>query len=225
MTLLGLIALTLVSRRELARRGLLPDIADDLVFAMAVAGTVGARLWFAISHPGIYAGDLRAVLELSPSALALEGAVLGGTIGGLLLIWRRHLPLFQVADALAPGLALLQGFFNLGDFLSGASYGLEVAAPWAAAFGGRHPVQLYGVGLALVAFGILWERRRTSPFPGFTLLLYLLIISLGALFTEGVRATGATVGGYRLGQLQALVTIPILLGLIEMGYRRAGRYR
>jgi len=62
--------------------------------------------------------------------LVFYGGLIGATASGLLYVWKRRLPLWKFADALAPSIALGYVPGRLGCLMNGCCYGRETTVPW-----------------------------------------------------------------------------------------------
>ena len=101
--------------------------ASALVFAAGVGGIVGAKIYYAILYHSWR-------LLLDRSGLVWYGGFILGAAAVLYTMRHRHLPAWQVADALAPALALGYAVGRIGCFLVGDDYGRPTSLPWGVAF-------------------------------------------------------------------------------------------
>jgi phosphatidylglycerol:prolipoprotein diacylglycerol transferase len=97
--------------------------ASALLLAAGIGGIAGAKIYYAILY-----GDWR--LLFSRSGLVWYGAFLLGTISVLAVARLRHLPLWSVADAGAPAVAIGYAIGRIGCFLVGDDYGMPTTLPW-----------------------------------------------------------------------------------------------
>jgi prolipoprotein diacylglyceryltransferase len=130
------------------------------------------------------------------------------------------------ADAMAPGLALMQAIAALGAFLTGEAYGSPSSLPWAVQIWGaaRHPVQLYEAAVALGVLGVLWYVRMRKPYAGFVFGLCVLLMAMGRLFVEAFRGNPAVLaGGFRTTQVISFGVAVVALAALYT--REAGLIR
>jgi phosphatidylglycerol:prolipoprotein diacylglycerol transferase len=183
---LGVWAGVKVAAGELRRRGLDPEWAHDFLMPAAIAGLVGARLFYALAFdPGWFATHPRDLLSLW-SGLAFPGALLAGWGAALWFCQRRGIRFWAFADGAVVGVVLGQAIGALGSFLNGSGYGTPTAVPWAVVFRDPrgqapldvpvHPTQFYEALALLVLFGGLWMARRARQ-DGVLFLLYLAGLS------------------------------------------------
>lgn len=192
-----------------------------------LAGVIGARLWFVLSHWNNYAGDLSQALSLSRNALSpLEGVIIAGLVV-LIYVQRQNVPLAVFLDALAPGLVAALVITHIGAFLGGEALGAPAAVPWAVEMGGtlRHPIQLYEAALGLVIGIILYVGRGWRPWPGFYFWLVVALYSLGRLLLEIFRAQPALLGaGILTVQVAALAVLVVTLSVMAYNFTRNRAY-
>jgi phosphatidylglycerol:prolipoprotein diacylglycerol transferase len=101
--------------------------ASALVFAAGVGGIVGAKVYYAILYHSWR-------LLFDRSGLVWYGGFILGTAAVLYTMRHRRLPIWPVADALAPALALGYAIGRIGCFLVGDDYGRPTSLPWGVAF-------------------------------------------------------------------------------------------
>ena len=188
-----------------------------------IAGIIGARLWFVLSHWQNYTGNIWQAFSLSRSALSTgEGLVIAGLVV-LIYLQRHNVPLGTFFDAAAWGLALMIVMANIGAFLGGVALGLPSNLPWAIELVGtaRHPVQLYEALAGLVSLAILYFSRTWQPWPGFQFWLLLALYSLSRLLLEIFRGQPYLIGdGYLAGQIMALAVLVVALLVMAYNFTR-----
>ena len=94
--------------REAERKGLRRADVESLSFWVIAGGISGARLLHVIDRWDLYAADPVSVIAIWNGGLAILGAVLGGMIAGVVVAWRRRLPIRVLSDAAAPAVILGQ---------------------------------------------------------------------------------------------------------------------
>lgn len=160
-------------RRYAIERGLDPEALLSAVVVIALAGIVGARLFFFIENdPGalVQPGEL-----FGSNGFAFYGAMIFGTLAAALFLWRSGLGL-RYLDAMAAGFPIGMAVGRLGDVINGEHYGPPSDAPWAVR--NTHPDAdvpspdvayhsggLYEVVLALVMFAVIWPLRHRFKEP------------------------------------------------------------
>ncbi len=211
-----------------ARRAVALGLDGDHVYNAGLygllAGIVGARLWFVLSHWENYADNLGQALSLSRSALSLpEGLTIAG-LAVLIYLQRHNVAWGVFADAVTPGLALAVSLGHIGAFLGGEGLGAPTGVPWAVEMAGaaRHPTQLYQAAATLVIWLVWSLSRRWRPWAGFQWWLFVGLYSLSRLGLEPLYAQPDRVGpGYLAVQVVALAGLVITLAV--MAYKFTGK--
>jgi phosphatidylglycerol---prolipoprotein diacylglyceryl transferase len=216
-----------VLTRQFRRYGLPEDEATNVLLAAALGGILGAKVYYAILY-----GDLS--LIFSRAGLVWYGGLLGGALAVAWVIWRKRLPFFGVADAVAPGLAIGYSLGRVGCFLVGDDYGrptdsfVGIAFPKGAPpttarslreFGVSvdpllpddtllrvHPTQLYEAGAALLMFLILMSAAKRPHVAGRIFGLFLILMGIERFLVEIVRAKDDRfLGPFTVAQLISVV--------------------
>ena len=144
----------------------------DLVVVVALAGTIGARVFYLAEH-----GDLLRPGEwLGAFGFSIYGAVIFGPLAGAAYMRWRGLGVSYL-DALAAGfpLGLLVG--RTGDLINGEHYGPVSDLPWAVQNSdpdamtpnpelAYHSGGLYEMVLGLVMLAVIWPLRHRLRRPG-----------------------------------------------------------
>ena len=191
-----------------------------------IAGIIGARVWFVLSHWENYAPNLTQAFSLSRSALSTgEGLIIAGLVG-LIYLQRNNVPLGEFFDAAAPGITLGVIIGNIGAFLGGEALGLPTNLPWAVELSGtaRHPIQLYEVLAGLIILAILFLNRSWRPWPGFQFWLFVALYGLSRLLLEIFRSQPALIGdGLLAVQVMALAAIVVALAVMAYNFTDSER--
>jgi phosphatidylglycerol:prolipoprotein diacylglycerol transferase len=216
--------------------------ASALIFAAGVGGILGAKIYYAILNM-----DWRLLFDRS--GLVWYGGFIAGFLCVLWMIRRRRLPVWPLADAVAPGIALGYGIGRIGCFLVGDDYGRPTNLPWGLAFpvglpettAGNlrrmfgvavpasipddtlmrvHPTQLYETAMALAIWGFaLWLFKRRPP-TGTVALAVLALLAVERFLIEILRAKDDRfLGGFTLAQGISLLIL-MIVGLVAWTRRR-----
>ncbi len=221
---MGAIAGVLFALRQGRRMGFDTAAVLDLAFWALVAGIVGSRVLYVIVHAGDYArlcagtgasrpalralADCTAPLYIWQGGLVFYGGALAAAGVVLRFARRRSWPVGNVADLLAPSLALGHALGRVGCFLAGCCYGKvstfgvhfppnsvayhELASsglvtPGAPATPALAPTQLYEAAGEGLLFVLLVLLRRRRPFPGSLALVYVMGYALLRATVEVLR--------------------------------------
>jgi phosphatidylglycerol:prolipoprotein diacylglycerol transferase len=165
--------------------------------------------------------------------------------GGLVLafavaMWyvrKNRLPVWPIADAIAPGIALGHVVGRFGCLLAGCCYGKPTSLPWGITFTdpfaasnvgtplhvALHPTQLYEAGVEFLILVFLlgterfWRRRA-----GWTFWVYILLYGISRFVIEIYRGDprGFTMG-FSTSQWISMVLVPLsLIMLVALGRRQ-----
>jgi phosphatidylglycerol---prolipoprotein diacylglyceryl transferase len=235
MVFLSFITGSWILSLQLKQRGLNPEIAWEVLAWIAIAGVLGAKLYYLALHWRDLVADPGREL-LSRGGLVWYGGFIGGVSAYYYQIRKRKLPLATMFDAVAPALALSHAVGRVGCFLVGDDYGLPSDAWYAVAFPegappstaanlralgadlpaavpdwqvlAVHPTQLYEAGALLILFGLLWKLSARKWSGGQLFAVYLGGYGVLRFLIEFVRAKGDRyVLGLSTAQLASLFLI------------------
>ena len=186
-----------------SRRGLRDKIPPEAIVDLgpwAIVGTIlGARTLYVISYwQESFAGKpWTEIFAIWNGGLVFYGGLIGASLACMIFTRIRKLPLWRLADALAPSLALGYVFGRIGCFLNGCCYGRECHLPWAVTFPKDnplspptypvHPTQLYEALLNLCLYGFLAWLYRRKKFDGQIFGVYLVCYAFLRSFVEMFR--------------------------------------
>jgi phosphatidylglycerol:prolipoprotein diacylglycerol transferase len=151
--------------------------------------------------------------------LVYYGGLIGATISGLgYLAWKK-LPVWKIADILAPSIALGSVFGRIGCLLNGCCYGRACDLPWAIHFPldhethgvGVHPTEIYDALLNLILYVFLAWLFRRKKFDGQIFSTYLIVYAVFRSIAEYFRGdypADHVHGGLTSAQL---VSVPIFV--------------
>jgi phosphatidylglycerol---prolipoprotein diacylglyceryl transferase len=216
------------------RIGLDPALPYDLSTWFILGGIGGARILYVLSYwDRDFAGEpISEVFAIWKGGLVFYGGLIGATLLGIIAILRRRLPLWHVADALAPGIALGHVFGRMGCLLNGCCFGRESHLPWAITYpyghatfheGAAsatpvHPAPVYEALLNFLFFlGLMLLFRRRS-FAGQVFAVYIIGYAFIRTFCELFRGDYSVKsdplhGILTPGQLTSAFTVLVGLGL------------
>ena len=197
-----LVGLWTASRRCL-RDGIAPDTILDLGPWLIVGVIVGARIVYVTTYwQEEFAGKPIWEIFMIRHGVVFYGGFLGASLACILYVWRKKLPLWKLADALAPSIALGYVFGRIGCLLYGCCYGraCDPNLPWAIRYPPGHethpvghpatpvhPTQIYDSLLNLALYlGLAWLYRR-KKFDGQIFATYLMCYAVTRSFVELYR--------------------------------------
>ena len=169
------------------------------------------------------------------------GVFYGGLIAAVVMaLWylRRHrMPVWDVTDVFAPGIALGHVIGRLGCLFAGCCFGKPTSVPWAITFHNEyaarnvgtplnvplHPTQLYEAGAELlILVFLLVTERRGRPFAGRTFWGYLLLYGISRFIIEFFRGDSrGTIGMFSTSQFVSLLIVPLSIIMLIVLARRS----
>ena len=186
-----------------SRRGLREGIPAEKIFDIGpwlIVGTiVGARVLHVVTYwQEEFAGHpFWEVFAVWQGGLVFYGGLIGATLAGYIYARKNHIPIWKLADVLAPSIALGYVFGRIGCFLNGCCYGSACHLPWAVTYppgnpNGAptfpvHPTQIYDALMNLALYvGLAWLYRH-KKFNGQVFAAYLLCFAVTRSIAETFR--------------------------------------
>jgi prolipoprotein diacylglyceryltransferase len=145
MLCIAFLSATWVAARRARSEGVAPEYIQDAAMWLIVGGLLGARIVYLVveQHPTGIADFLWQLPRIWDGGIVLYGAVPGGALAYAVfyrVFARRYrFPTLQIADIIAPSIALGIAFGRLGCFLNGCCYG-QVACAECAAYAVHFPL-------------------------------------------------------------------------------------
>jgi phosphatidylglycerol:prolipoprotein diacylglycerol transferase len=208
------------------------EIIADVTMWLMAGSIVGARFVYVTTYWKQEFADqpFHEVFMIQHGGLVYYGGLIGATLAGFgYLAWKK-LPVWKIADILAPSIALGSVFGRIGCLLNGCCYGRACSLPWAIHFPadhetrgvGVHPTEIYDALLNLILYlALAWLFRRRK-FDGQILALYFIGYAICRSTVEFFR------GDYPADHIHAglftsaqLVSAPILLVGIALYFWRS----
>ena len=207
----------LLQRQERSRQmGLVGEMAQDLIFYLAVGLIAGGRLGYVLFYEYNSLGDYLShpieIIATWHGGMSFHGGLIGCVLAGWIFSRKKKIPFLAMGDSVivtAPvGLAL----GRLGNFINGELFGKPSNVPWAMIFpeGGpfaRHPTQLYeSFAEGVLLFLILWNLRKWGRFRDgmmivFFLFFYGILRFVIEFFKEPDPQLGYYLGIFTMGQI------------------------
>lgn len=223
MIAIGILFAVSLARRRWAARGHDPVTLERPIIWAVVAGFLGGRVGYVITHSGDFRGRWWHVIAIWEGGLALYGGLTFGILTGIWVCYRRGLPVLPALDAAIPGIPLAQAFGRWGNYFNQELFGTPTKLPWAlkvtntsnipakyANFTTFHPTFLYESLYDLLIVGtLLWLDRHRKLRTGSIVLAYLTMYAFGRFFLELLRTdtTFRLFGLSRNGWISVLVVL------------------
>ncbi len=181
------------------------NAVDDLIFKLAFALIIGARLGIVLINLDYYLANPMHIF--TRAGLGSHGAIITVMILGYFLAKKANLAYWTMADAIAPSLSIGHIFVRMGNFINGELYGAPTTLPWAIEFptSGQpvHPVQLYEALLSLLILPFALKWARSPKYPGYAFFRVMLIHSVIRVFLDFLRQHTTLIGPFVLTQIIA----------------------
>jgi phosphatidylglycerol:prolipoprotein diacylglycerol transferase len=210
-----------IALRLLRGTAITEDDVMTTAFWCTIGGLVGARLFHVVDQWDYYSQRPLQILLLNEGGIAIFGAIVGGTVGGVVYALVRRLPVGLLLDAGGVGLILGQAIGRIGDVINGEHHGLPLPAdsPWAVTYvnpntlGERGIPNHLAVGYEqvwdLLIFGVLLGLWGRLPRAGMLFWLYLLLYSVGRFFITFFRQDTIAAMGLTQAQLVSLGCVAV----------------
>ena len=203
MTAFGFLLAILVPTWLAKKEGLSAAKMEGLGLVIVLTAGIGSKLLTALDYPGFYSGgwDHFFFDQILGKGGVFYGGFLMATACAFLYCRIFGLPGWQVADCVAPGLALAQGLGRIGCFLAGCCWGTPTQLPFGVTFTSEvahqltgvplnqkiHPTQLYEAALVLLAIPLLMVLRKRKTFQGQVFIAYVTYYAVARFLLEFVR--------------------------------------
>ena len=210
-----------VAVRQARRAGVDSSTITDLWIASLLSGVIGAKLLLYALEIDYYIANPMAILTTLRSAGVFYGGLLGAIGVCVVIVYRRGLDGWLIADVTAPALVLGHAIGRWGCFASGCCYGIPTTLPWGVTFTQEraheytgvpldevlHPTQLYLSLANLALFPILLMVATRKKFKGQVFLLYLILYSILRGWIESYRGDPrGEIAGLSTSQAISIVT-------------------
>jgi len=203
LLVLAILTAAFTAMRLGRRAGLDSGLVLDFCTWIILVALVGAKVLMVVSDWSYYRANPGEIFSLS--TLMAGGVFYGGFLAALVfVVWYVHVQkvsFWELADVLAPAVAVGQSIGRLGCFSAGCDYGKPTSVHWGVVFTSSfahevagtplgirlHPTQLYESLATFLIFGILlWQfpkRRR----DGGIFLTYVGLYAVARFFLEYLR--------------------------------------
>ena len=218
------------------RLGYNPSLAGDIVFAAAVGGIVGSRIYFLLENFEQFLNDPIGMI-FSGGGLVFLGGLLGGFLAVTYVIKKNNLRWGIFADLVAPLLILGYAIGRVGCLLVGDDYGLPTHLAWGIEFPNGippstyrifqtqypwvdlsgftpgvlkvHPTQIYETLIGLGIFYYLYQKRTSVKVAGSLFFTYLVMAGAERFMIEFLRINQKYLFGLSGAQVISLIMISI----------------
>ena len=173
------------------------DVIADVTLWLMAGSIIGARFVYVTTYWKQEFADqpFSEVFMIQHGGLVYYGGLIGAMISAFGYLFWKKLPVWKIADILAPSIALGSVFGRIGCLMNGCCYGRACDLPWAIHFppdhethgAGVHPTEIYDALLNLVLYGFLAWLFRRRKFDGQIFATYLIIYAVFRSIAEYFR--------------------------------------
>lgn len=187
----------LLAAHQGKKEGFDPQTILDLCFYILLSAVLGARILYVIVEYKYFLDSPLDIFKVWKGGLVYYGGLILAGVFTWFFLKKKQMPVWKVADILAPSLALGQSVGRWGCFFAGCCYGVKTDLPWGITFADPlslaplniplHPTQIYLSLNALLIFGILVWLRKRKTFDGQLIWTYGILYSIGRFIIEYFR--------------------------------------
>ncbi|MBW7996586.1 MAG: prolipoprotein diacylglyceryl transferase [Candidatus Glassbacteria bacterium] len=188
----------LFARKRAVHRGIRQEALLDLCFWILLSAIVGSRAFYIATHWDQYADSPLGAFSIWEGGLSMMGGVLMALAVGWLFLKKAGVRFTQMADVVAPSIALGIGLTRIGCFLYGCCYGLPtdlalgITFPEVSAAGSHfhvpiHPTQLYSSAYGFAILGILMLIDRFRPREGALFGIFAMLYAIARFTVDFYR--------------------------------------
>ena len=218
------------------RAGIASSTIWDLALVILFTSLAGARGLYVLTHLEEFRGQwfdvinpIQASGKVGIAGMVLLGGIVTATVATIIYVRWKKLPLWKLADVIAPALALGIALGRIGCFSNGCCYGQPTEAFCGVVFppsspAGSHfpdtpilPTQLFSSAWGFFLFGTLSFAERWKKFDGFTFSLFLIGYSVFRIWVDTIRVYEVEEIIVHTETLRITVSQAISAGLIVFG--------
>src|SRR3989304_2787882 len=144
LAMVGLLAGAYITDREIKRRGGDPEKFWDILVWLAVAGVIGARVWYVLNDIAgggrFYTENPIHILYINEGGLHIFGAVVAGFITAYYLFRKSGFDFYLFLDSVATAALVGQALGRIANVSNQELYGPPTDLPWGIPISGSHRI-------------------------------------------------------------------------------------
>lgn len=240
LAMLGVMVGANIAARGIQQRGGDGEKMWDVLVWLAIAGVVGARLWYVINHilggGRYFLEDPTRILRITEGGLHIYGAIIAGGIVAYLYFRKIGFDFLLFLDSVAPGLLVGQAIGRIANFINQELYGPPTDLPWGIPISASHrqapwndlaaypeestrfhPTFAYELIWNLIGAGaLLWLGKRYAKQlkPGVIFGLWLVWAGLGRFWVEIFRPDQPRIPGTDLSYSRLIAGLMAVAGML-----------
>ena len=213
---IGFILAIMISYYRASKFNIDPDFILTLTIWIIPCALIGARAYYVLFNWERYVGDFSAIINVRAGGLAVHGGLILCFIVGYMLCKYYKEKFLDVADLVAPVIALAQSIGRWGNFFNEEAHGYATDLPWAQIIDGvgYHPTFLYeSIWCFILFIFLMWFSNNKRAFNGQIICLYGILYSVERFFVESFRTDSLMIGPLRQAQVISIVIIIVCVAL------------
>ncbi|MDO8491294.1 MAG: prolipoprotein diacylglyceryl transferase [Dehalococcoidia bacterium] len=226
MTALAVVIAVYFAARLAKSHNLTADNVYSVAFWAVPGGIVGARLFPVLENLPYYTANPAKMFAVWEGGVSLYGAIIGGTIVGIVAARLQHISVPRLLDVSAPALILAQAIGRIGCTINGDAWGTPTSLPWGFVythpnaatttilFDARHPAPVYEIFWDVLVLGMIWVYRKKPRPQGAIFLFYFSLYSVGRFAISWVRGEEAILGPFHQAHIISLISLAICVPLL-----------
>ncbi len=216
-TALGVVVGVAVATAFARRAGYEEDTIYNVALCLVIGGIIGARGLYILEHLSDFTDDPADIFAVNTGGISIYGALIGGTIGGLLYTIIRRVPdIPQGADIAAMGGILGMAVGRIGDIINGEHFASDTGLPWGVVYTNQdspsflrfgptaapqHPAVAYEMIGDLLIFALLLVIFLRVNRSGVTFFAWVFLYGLLRTLVSFIRLDDIVLVGLRTAQL------------------------
>ena len=119
-----------LSMRLAKSRNVDPEAIADLAIWLVLGAIPAARLYYVAFEWQNYSQHPEQIIKIWEGGIAIHGAIIGGSIAAIIFAKLKQISFWQLADIVAPSVALGQTIGRWGNFFNSEAFGRPTDLPW-----------------------------------------------------------------------------------------------